>query len=222
MNFKKLVKSRYSARAFLDKNIDEKTIKKLLEIASFSPSSTNIQPWEVAVVTKDKKDKINQRVLRAFDDGIKGKMEYEYAPDRFKQEYRDRQVALGASLYELLQIKREDKQTRLKQWRKNYNAFDAPVIVYLFLDRSLACGSLIDIGLFIQTFALAATDEGLATCIEASLAQYPQIVKEELQISDEKQLICGIALGYADESEKVNSFKSTRVKVEEFTRLYGF
>jgi hypothetical protein len=31
-------------------------------------------------------------------------------------------------------------------------------------------------------------------------------------------LVCGMALGYADVSEKVNTFETPRIPVEEFTR----
>lgn len=44
-------------------------------------------------------------------------------------------------------------------------------------------GSRLDVGLFIQNFLLAAEDTGLATCEQASFAEYPDIVREVLSFA---------------------------------------
>ena len=54
----------------------------------------------------------------------------------------------------------------------------------------------------------------------ASLAEFPSIVKSELNIDKDKTLLCGIALGYEDKNAPINSFKTKRVSLEEFATFY--
>jgi len=63
-------------------------------------------------------------------------------------------------------------------------------------------------------------DKGLATCIQASLAEYPSIIKEILEVPDDFRMVCGISVGYEDKSDPVNNFRTSRVEVEEFTRWH--
>lgn len=88
------------------------------------------------------------------------------------------------------------------------------------MDSSLEKGSYIDYGIFLQSIMLVSTQLGLATCPMASLAEFPTIVKNELNISKDKILVCGMAIGYEDETAIINSFKTQRIKLEEFTKFY--
>lgn len=221
MKVSKAIKKRKSVRAFEDREVELELLKEILELASWSPSSTNNQPWEICVVSGDKKKSLDSRILEAFDSGIKGKMDYRYNPDKLKDEYRNRQVELGKALFELLNIKREDKEARLKQWRRNFIAFDAPVSIFFFIDKSLAMSSFIDSGILMQSIALLATEHGLATCMQGSLGEYPDIVRKELHVSDDKILLCGMALGYEDKNAIVNTFQSKREKLEDFAKFYS-
>jgi hypothetical protein len=46
------------------------------------------------------------------------------------------------------------------------------------------------------------------------------LIREKLNISSDKKLLCGIAFGYEDKSAKINSYRTTRVDVEEFATFY--
>ncbi len=59
MDLLKAIKERRSCRNFLSDSIEESTIEKILEAASWAPSPLNSQPWEFIVVTnQDVKGKI--------------------------------------------------------------------------------------------------------------------------------------------------------------------
>ena len=90
----------------------------------------------------------------------------------------------------------------------------------LFLDRRLGQGAWIDMGMFVQNIMLAARGLGLATCPQASVADYPQLVREQLGIEPELALLGGIALGYADPEAAVNRYRAEREPVDAFTRWY--
>lgn len=46
--------------------------------------------------------------------------------------------------------------------------------------------------------------------------KYPSVVKNIMQIPDDKQLIMGIALGYRNQATKINVFYTERSEVDKF------
>lgn len=81
-------------------------------------------------------------------------------------------------------------------------------------------GSFLDYGMFLQSFMLAAVEQGLATCPQAALAEYPHIVKSELDYPADSILVCGMALGYEAPDAAVNSYRTPREEVDGFTRFF--
>ncbi len=110
-----------------------------------------------------------------------------------------------------------DPEKRMQQWLRNYHFFGAPVGLLFFTDRRLATGSFMDTAMFVQNVMLAARGFGLATCPQASLAEYPDIVRSMLNIPPERALVCGMSLGYADASAPVNQYRLEREPVSAFT-----
>lgn len=220
MNTQEAIRNRKSVRAYLNKEVTDKQINQLLALASCSPSGANTQPWQVAVVRGETKLKLQHAFEEAFASGAKFEKDYQYYPVEWKELYKKRRVDCGAQLYDALDIKREDKERRRQQWARNYRAFDAPVLLMFFLDESLATGSYMDTGMFLQTLMIAAVDMGLATCPEAALAEYPQVVRDVLEIDDSLKVVCGMALGYEDSGAPVNQYRTPRAKPEEFTRWF--
>ena len=147
-------------------------------------------------------------------------MDYAYYPDNWPSPYRERRFACGMQLYRALNIQRGDIELRRAQWAANYRAFDAPVMLFFFVDGRLARGSWIDYGMFLQTLMLAAVDEGLSTCPQAALAEYPDIVRDELGYDPHLLLLCGMALGYEDPAAPANSYRTPREDVHAFTRFF--
>jgi nitroreductase len=70
--------------------------------------------------------------------------------------------------------------------------------------------------MFLQTIMLAARAKGLHTCPEASIASYPDIVRQELKISRDYIVICGMAMGYADPGDVVNTFQPPRIGLDDY------
>lgn len=59
MQFKELVMNRYAAKKFDGKQIPQKLVDELLELIRFAPSSYNLQPWKIKIVTDQAtKDKL--------------------------------------------------------------------------------------------------------------------------------------------------------------------
>lgn len=220
MNVHDALVARKSVRAFLDKPVSREKVTKVLDSARHSPSGVNTQPWQVAVVSGEKKQRLQELIVAAFKSGEKGQMDYQYYPLKWINPYKTRRFECGVGLYATLGIKREEKERRLEQWIANYRSFDAPVMLYFFMDPGLETGSYMDYGMFLQSVMLAAIEEGLATCPQAALGEYPKLVKDALDYPRESVLICGMALGYEDSGAKVNSFRPAREPVPSFTRFF--
>ena len=214
------IRGRASTRAFLDQAVARETIESVLEAARWAPSGGNTQPWEVAVVTGSLKREIGDRMVEALRSGDRGKADYQYYAHRFPEPYRTRRFDCGMALYEALGIKRKDREARGRQWEKNYHGFDAPVELFFFVDEALETGSWVDTGMFIQNVMLAARAFDLETCPQAALAEYPDIVREVLDLPGGKKLVCGLAMGYPDREAPVNNYRTERAPVGEFTRWY--
>lgn len=221
MNISQAIKNRRSVRAFLKKEVTREVIERVLETARYSPSGANSQPWQVAVVTGTTKEQIAAALLQAFRDGESEDRDYDYYPLKWKEPFKSRRIACGMQLYDTLGIERKNRDGRMKQWEANYRGFDAPVILFFFLDPSLAIGSYMDSGMFVQSVMLAAMDEGLATCPQAALSGYASIVKSILGYPLETILLCGMALGYEDTGALINSYRTPREEVGEFTRFFA-
>lgn len=220
MNIIEALTQRKSVRAFLDKEVSREKIIRIMKAARHAPSGTNAQPWQVAVVTGKKKAELTEAMEAAFrKDGVSA-MDYTYYPLKWKEPYKKRRVSCGAQLYSALNIERRDRAGRIEQWIANYRAFDAPAILFFFLDSVMKKGSFLDYGMFIQSVMLAALEEDLATCPQAALGQYPTLIKEALGYSQDTILICGMALGYEDKDAPVNNYRTPREEVENFTKFF--
>ena len=56
----------------------------------------------------------------------------------------------------------------------------------------------LSVGMFLQTLLLGLTSRGLGTCVEVSIAGYPEIVRAKLAIPPELSILCGLAVGDPD------------------------
>lgn len=220
MKVSQALKSRKSTRAFLTKKVPQELLVKILDSARHAPSGVNTQPWQVAVVSGQKKKDLQEKIEGAFRDGVHGKMAYQYYPLKWQEPYKTRRFECGLQLYGALGIERAEKARRLDQWAANFRAFDAPVMLFFFMDQSLETGSYMDYGMFLQSIMLAAVEHGLASCPQAALGEYPELVKEALDYPDELIVIGGMALGYEDTKHRVNSYRTPREPVAHFTRFF--
>ncbi|NOZ37238.1 MAG: nitroreductase [Gammaproteobacteria bacterium] len=220
MDILQAISGRQSIRAYLNTTVDNKILRDILDVARWTPSGVNTQPWQVVVVQGESKQAIGDRIIAARENGQKENPDYAYYPEKWVEPWRSRRLQCGLSMYKALGISREDEEKRKQAWYRNYHFFGAPVGLLFFLDKKLTTGSLLDMGLFLQSIMLAAHHYGLATCPQAALAEYPDIIRDCLQLSADQHLLGGMALGYADMNHPINQYRLPRCEVEEFTRWY--
>ena len=99
----------------------------------------------------------------------------------------------------------------------NQNMFNAPVI-YICMDKVLSSGRSM-ISALIQSMLTAGAGSFNHSAI--TLAQYPKVLRRELNIPDNLIITIGIALGYADKDNKINNFHSSRSPLEETVHFYN-
>jgi nitroreductase len=219
------ITSRMSVRAFTGEPVPKETIADMLRVASRAPSGTNTQPWKVYVLSGASRDALVHKVCAAHD-AIRVDPElanvyreaYDYYPEQWVSPYIDRRRENGWGLYSLLGIGRGDKDKMHAQHQRNYRFFDAPVGLMFTIDRVMGRGSLVDYGMFLQSLMVAARARGLHTCPQAAWNSFASIILPHIGAGGDEMLVCGMAMGYADETAKVNGFHTPRVPLESFTR----
>jgi len=220
MQFNYVMLQRKSTRAFLNQPVELEKIHNMLDISRHAPSGVNTQPWDVAIVQGNTKKQMDEALENAFRSGVKANMDYQYYPQKWLEPYKSRRKTCGLQMYSVLDIARGDKQKQQDQWAANYRAFDAPVVLFFFLNEQAQQGSYLDYGMFLQSIMLAAVDQGLATCPQASLTEYPKIVKQILSHDESSSLLCGMALGYEDKQAVINSYRTEREKFATFSQFF--
>ena len=224
MTVDEAITSRMAVRAFTQQAVPRQTIEDLLKVASRAPSGTNTQPWKVYVLQGASRaalvDKVcaiheamrtNPALLEEYQEP------YDYYPAMCFSPYIERRRENGWGLYGLLGIGKADRDRMHLQMQRNFRFFDAPVGLIFTVDRGMGRGALLDYGTFLQNIMLAARGRGLHTCPQQAWNLFAKVIGPHIGAGDNEMQVCGMALGYADETALVNSFHTPRVPVAEFT-----
>jgi len=219
MNVSEAVDRRVSVRAYLDKPVSGELVRELLLAAQRAPSGGNLQPWRVHALTGAPLEGLKAKVAA----NLAGEApEYDVYPPDLWDPFRTRRFQCGEDLYATIGIPREDKPARLQQLFKNTQLFGAPVGLFFSLDRKLGPPQWSDVGMYMQTLMLLATERGLATCAQEFWARYPKTVAEHLALPDDHMLFSGMALGWPDDSAPINTLRTRRDPFEVWAEMRGF
>lgn len=228
MTVSELLNQRRSVRSFLPTPVPQEAVRALLRAAARSPSGTNMQPWQVYVITGSAKDALVQDVLSKRElephreKPPKPYGEYDYNPEPLFEPFLTRRRTVGFGLYQLLGVAKGDRAASWIMAGRNFEFFGAPVGLIFTIDRALQQGSWLDYGIFLQSFMLGAEDAGLGTCAQAAWRHYHDIIREHLTLPDNEIVVCGMSLGYADKDAIANRLVSEREPVERFAKFIGF
>ncbi|MET0343083.1 MAG: nitroreductase [Polyangiales bacterium] len=212
------LRARTSVRAFLPTEVAEQTVREILSEARHAPSGGNLQPWKVHVVMGAARTRLIDVVAQSLaarpqDD----ESELHVYPDKLWEPYRTRRFTLGEAMYEKLGIPRADKLARLGHFARNYRLFDAPVGLFFSLDRRFDHPQWAHLGMFMQSIALVAVARDLGTCMQEAWQARAKTVSAFLGLAPEQQLYCGMALGHPDLRAPVNTVRSERAPIDDFT-----
>ena len=217
-----VITGRKSVRAFRNDPVDPELVNHILEVASRAPSGSNMQPWNVYVLTGDALTRVTEAVCHAYDSAEPGtyRSEYRYYPEPFFEPYLARRRKMGIDMYGILGIGKGEKEKTISQQRRNYRYFDAPVGLIFTLHRDLPPGSLLEYGMFIDNIMLSARSHGLDTCPQGGWSDYHEVLRQQLPIRPEEMLIGGMAIGYADKEAAIYRLETEREPVSSFARFF--
>ncbi|MCT7325544.1 nitroreductase [Ralstonia mojiangensis] len=216
------ITSRRSVRAFLPTPVARENIEAILDVARRAPSGSNTQPWKVYVLTGESKARLSESVLAAYEHPEANTLhreEYPYYPRTWIDPYQSRRRKVGWDLYGLLGIERANKERMHAQHARNFRFFDAPVGIIFTIDRVMEQGSWLDYGMFLEAVMVGARARGIDTCPQAAFTQFHRIIAEQLRLTDDEMVVCGMSMGYANPAAIENTLVTERAPVSDFTRF---
>lgn len=233
MNVTEALEARRSTRSFKDDSVPEALLNEVIEAALKTPSWCNVQPFKLAVATGYKRDRLADALAAKWDKAVEtrkkslpGKLltvatqkvlpdgDFDVEFNDYPPDFRIRRQECGFGLYSTLGIEREDRAGRDRQTRRNFEFFDAPVVMFLFAHESAREYGILDLGLFLQSLMLVAQEKGLSTCAQGALATWRSPLESEFDIPSGYKLVCGLSIGYASD-DPVNQFSPGRMTLDE-------
>jgi nitroreductase len=191
-------------------------LDEILNEGVTAPSWSNTRPFMVAVASGELRDRISSALVQRLREsaelpGQGANPDYTHVIP-YPEGLIERSQRVGKGIYDTLEIDRTDKAARFKFLERNYEFFGAPTALFFFTHRGLDHFGTLDLGLYMQTVMLAAKARGIGTCAQGYLGNYPDIIREEFEISDDYALVCGMSIGYPSD-HPINSWKAERLPV---------
>jgi nitroreductase len=210
------MRTRHSTRFFHPTPIPQPLLSSALHLAQNSPSNSNIQPWRLKILRGATLSHLATALTTAVTSGRTPTTEP--LPDA----YRHYRSALGKALYgpDGYDIPRSDAEGMERAQLRNYSFFGAPVGVVVCMDKGLAQVDVLSVGMYLQSLCLLLAERGVGTCVEASVAGYPDVVRETLGIGEEMLVLVGMAVGFEDERERVNGVRMERDEVGDTVEFF--
>lgn len=208
------IKNRMSIRKFKSDPVPQELLREVVQIAQWSPSYKNSQPWEVFILSGAKKKQLSEMLIGLFEEGRDNCPDIA-APESWPEAEGARIAHLFKKRKEATGIDLSDPVIMQKAKIANFNFYGAPHAIYLVQDGSLSQWSLFDMGLFAQSLMLAAHAKGLGTVPQAFATDYAQDVKKFLGLPESKRLVLGISIGYADMESPANALRTDRSETVE-------
>jgi nitroreductase len=217
--FDNIVASRHSLRAFLPQAVDADTLSSIFSVAQCAPSNCNTQPWVVHVVSGEKLETLRAEMPGRF---MAGGFSMDFPYDGvYEGVYRERQYGAAQSLYDAVNITREDKASRNEQFMRNFIFFDAPHVAFMFLPEPFGLREAADLGMYAQTLMLTLTAHGLGSCPQTALSFQADYVREQLGIADSNKLVFGLSFGYPELDAPVNACVTDRATVADAVTFHS-
>jgi nitroreductase len=193
------VVSRRAVRGFTDDPVPAGVLQRVLSAAARAPSSGNMQPWHVYVLTGAPLVELKKRAAERVAAGDPGdEREYQMYPSGLTSPYRDRRRAAAEQRYAALGIAREDERAREEAVAANWDCFGAPAALFCYIDRGMGPPQWADTGIYLQTVMLLLRAEGLHSCPQMAWSVYRKTVTDVVSPPDGLILFCGLSIGFAD------------------------
>ena len=209
MNVTEAVENRVSCRGFKKEPVEHSLLQEIFSKAQQSPSNCNVQPWKVLVVSGKQKDALKNQLIQTVMQQQKPAPDFNWAI-AYQGEHRDRQFGAANALYSAMDIGREEKQKRQMAMLRNWSFFEAPHVAIFTMDKYLDIMGAVDIGIYAQTLTLLLKEQGISSCMQGALGQFPGPIRE---LPEERGVLFGMSFGYADEEAPANKARTDRAEL---------
>jgi nitroreductase len=218
--FRAVLDGRHSKRAFLARSVPRDLLENVLRAAAHAPSTRNGQPWQVAVVTGQRKDSLARQLCAELDSGVTPRPDFEYRPPRQDpaSAVRAREASVGVLLAK--GHTGNDRAARRAHLRDNLEFYGAPVEMIFHLPTDAMPGQFLEMGFFLQNVMLSLVACGLGSCPQFSVAGYPDTIRAALGLGPDRLVVCGLAVGYPDETTPVNRFQPGRADLADYVQWH--
>ena len=105
-------------------------------------------------------------------------------------------------------------------WDANVILFDAPTIVYITIPKKRTLYNLFDSGAIEMTVMAAAKEYGIDSVPAYEAIKYPEILRKNMKIPDDEDIVIGIALGYKDDENILNKIHPKKLTLDETCHFY--
>ena len=202
---------RRSVRGFRAEPIPRAELEQVFRVAQRAPSWCNVQPWRVALTEPP----VTGELAAAMQAAARTSLPHAELPFTldYPSPYKERRVACGIALYQAMGVTRDDKAGRYDAWLRNYAFFGAPHVAIVTCDRRLGPYAYLDVGVWLGYVLTAAAALGIDTCPMASVAAYPEPLRQRLPIGDTETILFGLAIGRADDAVAANQCRTDREPV---------
>ncbi|MGP6087351.1 nitroreductase [Antarctobacter jejuensis] len=211
--FGQLLEARFSCRGFRPDPVPRPVIEAALGDAQKVPSWNNVQPWQVIalspVETADFAAALYEHAKSATHDS-----DIPFPP-RYEGVYRERRRACGWQLYDAVGVTKGDRAASGRQMMENFRLFGAPNYLLITTPKDLGAYGVLDCGAYVTALMLALQARGVATIAMAAVASFSPFVRARYGIAEDRDLLCGVALGYADPDHPANSYRTERAGLDE-------
>lgn len=214
MNFEQAIRTRYSCRKFMAREVPQAVIGKILELAQHTASWNNVQPWRVLIASGTAARDFAAALTAHVRSGAVPKPDLAF-PEEYHDIERERRKACGVQLYQALDIGRGEEERKRQQMLENYRLFDAPHVAMITTPAYMGVYAALDCGLYVNSFMLAARSLGVDSIAQAAIAAYSDFVRPYFGIADERKLVCGISFGFGDATHPINQYRTGRAAISE-------
>ncbi|ORY66128.1 Nitroreductase-like protein [Pseudomassariella vexata] len=185
--------SRHHGQFYLSKPISQGILDDALNSASRCPCRPSTDVWRLYLVTDDAltrlKSALSKEVSSSTDTTVQ----------TLTGSLKDTNSELGAVFDGVGRDERRgETETHRRVTKANFEFFGAPVGAILTMKKEVNHLEVMGVGMYLQSFLRALAEMEVGSCVAASIAAYQEVVKREVGIAEDLEVVFGIAIGHQD------------------------
>lgn len=208
-----LLRARQSCRAFLPDPVPRALIDSALADAQAVPSWCNSQPWQVIACGPKETDRLRTALYAHVQEAAHAS-DIPF-PTAYEGIYKERRSICGWQLYDAVGVQKGDRAASAAQMRENFRLFGAPQFLLITTPRALGAYGVLDCGAYVTAALLALEARGIGAIAMASVAGFAPFVRDWFDIPQDRDILCGISLGWPDREHPANGFRTGRAEPAE-------